>query len=72
MHHIALVKSDADWEALYVDGQIQLQNHSLDLGQVLTLVAELEGPIQFENIYINDADEIDYYPDTLDQVRLMT
>lgn len=39
MKQVTLVRVD-DWEALYVDGEVQLQNHSIDANQVLDILAE--------------------------------
>jgi hypothetical protein len=42
-----------DWEALYIDGKLAIESHSLSSFQVLKCVKKIFG-CQFENVRISD------------------
>lgn len=42
-----------DWEALYIDGKLAIESHSLSAFQVLKCVKKIFG-CQFDNIRISD------------------
>lgn len=60
-----------DWEALYIDGALHDENHSLNLSHVLEAVAkqfEKGEDLTFES-FMNEETEGAYYPDKLEEVE---
>lgn len=69
---ITIVKSDNDWQALYVNDALKLQNHSVDVADALEVAAKILGEFVVTEYY----DESDYleevdswYPSSLKELK---
>lgn len=69
---ITLVKSDHDWQALYLNDTLKLQNPSIDLADALWVAAKIGHEFVVSEYYdtSNYLEEVDsYYPSSLQQLK---
>lgn len=71
MRTITWVTSDADWEALYVDGRLVQQDHRIRTSDAMFTAADLKGPFEFKHICTDTkhVDEHGEYPEDLKDVK---
>lgn len=61
---VVLVLGDEDWDALYVDGRLVYENHSLDTSTVLACVG-----VEHELAYGIPDPDAGGYPDSIDDLK---